>query len=141
MSESMAKKCQRIWLKVMDTGEEISFVFPDKTTMHRARFAFYDAVRKTKDEKLLEAKEGVEVSVNSKDKTLTLRRKSSNPFHNLFDNQLEDVIENGSKSPLISLTETPEAVPEISVEDSLRRFMEKVEGDSRPNTPYFKRED
>jgi hypothetical protein len=137
---NMRQKCQEIWLRVMGDNKPIVLGFSDVTMMHKARLALYDSIRKSRNGQLKQAKELVEIRMSNKDMTLTIEQRANNPFYGELDKQLDIVLED-KKPPLIEVAETAQAPPEIDISESLRKFQEKVCEGSRPENPYFKREE
>jgi hypothetical protein len=136
---NMRQRCQEIWIRAMGDSKPIVLRFSDTTMMHKARLALYDSIRKSRNSQLKQAKELIEIRMSSKDMTLTIEQKANNPFFGELDKQLDIVLED-KKPPLIDLTQTANAPPEIDISESLRKFQEKVCKESRPSNPYFKRE-
>lgn len=132
MRDSIRAKCQAIWLKAYQGPVVLSYT--DKGVMQRARFALYDALRKTDDQRLLKAKEDIEVRADSRNITLTIQRRELNPFYGEFEKSLEVVA-----------GEVEMAIPDP--EESLKRFQEKMckeekeVGSPRKGNKYFNRKE
>ena len=141
MQTTIRHKSQQLWLRAIK--ENITLQFTNPADMHRARFALYDACRKTDNSELLAAKEQIEISVNKKTLTLTMRRRDENPFHGMLEEQLDQAL--GQEAPLGMVGQMD---PARDAEESLRRFQEKIcqeekgiaEQEKRPATPYFRRD-
>ena len=137
MRETLTKKCQLAWLQVFETKTPLVFPFPDARAAERAKFAFYDALRGADDPRLAEAKAAIEVSLDRKAFTVTLRPRSENPFYKTFDAVLDATL------PADPLPDTP-ADLDARMAESLARF-EALRGESdgegmaRVGNKYFER--
>lgn len=140
MRETLTKRCQLAWLQVLETKAPLVFPFPDARAAERAKFAFYDALRGSDDPRLAEAKAAIEVSLDRKAFTVTLRPRSENPFYKALGEALDAAL------PADPLPDTP-ADLDAKMAESLARF-ESLRGESsadspapRPGNKYFNRED
>jgi hypothetical protein len=155
--ETIRSKGQALWRKAMGVEEGIELQFPDKATMHRARFALYDACRGNCPDDIQRAKEGIEICVDAKNCILTMQRRDIADFQGVLEDAI-DIALGKAESPIIPplgdvsesrrLETTPKVpIEELSagLEESLKRFQEKLRdkaaGELRPATPYFNRED
>ena len=113
-------------------------MFPDKTSSERARFAFYEALRKTTDPRLAEAKDKIEVCLNRKLMTITLRHRVANPFFQTMEKVLGEGLAKGQ-------AQAPPESEQDALQASLAKFdslREKGETPvARPRNPYFSREE
>jgi hypothetical protein len=125
---SIRSKCQKLWIKAA-TGEDVVLEFLSQGDRERAKFAIYDACRKSTDPELAKAKELVEVRKGKNDLTMTMSLKSKNPYHKDLEGQLNSLL--GGMEPA-GMTE---------IERSLKKLQDSIKGEKveRPGNKYFDR--
>lgn len=129
---SIHQSCRDLWVKGLATPTTIDFATSQAAA--RARFTMYDAVRKERKAgegpaDIMEAIAEVEL-VLSKDKcSITVQRRSRNPFYAELESQLA-----GVSSVVIEAAPAPEA-------QSLARFQEALAPEPAPESinPYYTR--
>ena len=126
--DSMRKKCQKLWIKAMEEGEEVRLKFTNSKDRERAKFSLYECTRRETDIKLIRARELCEIRKDDGN-VLIISLKSKNPYHGQLEDQMNSLL--GEEG-------------ENTIDNSLRKFEEKLkEGQKveRPSNPYFNREE
>ena len=138
--DSIRQKCQAAWLRCLADRFPLVFQFPTAKDAERAKFAFYDATRRSADPRLQEAREAIELSLDRRAFTITLRPRALNPFYETMENTLDKGLPVGQPSTTVA----PAEDIEDAVQASLARFEKlRKEGEAgeRPRNPYFDRQE